>query len=171
LGYHSAGVSDIIESAGVARGTFYNYFESKREVFSAVLAQLMETVIESVVAIDTTQPIPPQVTANVHNIVRSLLSMGDGARILFTDAAGIDAEGHAALREFYGGATERIARALRTGQILGVVRAGNVQITALCLLGMLKEPVYQSLLSGEGLDETALVDEILSILGGGVLAR
>ena len=31
-GYHAAGVADIIQAAGVARGTFYLYFESKRRV-------------------------------------------------------------------------------------------------------------------------------------------
>ena len=35
-GYHRASVSDIITAAGVARGTFYNYFESKRAVFRAL---------------------------------------------------------------------------------------------------------------------------------------
>ena len=39
-GYHNAGVSHIIREAGVARGTFYNYFESKRTVFTAVLDEL-----------------------------------------------------------------------------------------------------------------------------------
>ncbi len=41
-GYHAASVSDILLIAGVARGTFYNYFDSKRAVFQAVLEGLME---------------------------------------------------------------------------------------------------------------------------------
>ena len=32
-GYHHASVSDILDEAKVARGTFYNYFDSKRAVF------------------------------------------------------------------------------------------------------------------------------------------
>lgn len=32
-GYRAASVSDIIEEAGVARGTFYLYFESKKDLF------------------------------------------------------------------------------------------------------------------------------------------
>jgi AcrR family transcriptional regulator len=35
-GYWSASITDIIRSAGVARGTFYLYFRSKRDVFLAI---------------------------------------------------------------------------------------------------------------------------------------
>jgi AcrR family transcriptional regulator len=31
-GYHLASVSDIVEHAGIARGTFYQYFDNKRHV-------------------------------------------------------------------------------------------------------------------------------------------
>jgi AcrR family transcriptional regulator len=32
-GYRVAAVSDILELAGIARGTFYHYFDSKKDVF------------------------------------------------------------------------------------------------------------------------------------------
>jgi AcrR family transcriptional regulator len=35
-GYRAAGISDIVATAGVARGTFYLYFASKAEVFLAI---------------------------------------------------------------------------------------------------------------------------------------
>src|SRR4051812_46636234 len=35
-GYRAAGVSDIVAEAGVARGSFYLYFESKAQVFLAI---------------------------------------------------------------------------------------------------------------------------------------
>ena len=170
-GYHSANVADIIESAGVARGTFYNYFASKRAIFQAVLQELMEAVTRSVTPIDIEQPIPPQVRDNLYYIVSSLQELGDGARILFTDAAGIDAEGTEAMREFYGVATNRIARALQTGQKMGLVREGDTQITASCLLGMLKEPVFQGLLRGQVFDVEGVVDAIFALVGAGLLQR
>lgn len=170
-GYHAANVADIIESAGVARGTFYNYFASKRAIFQAVLQELMEAVTRSVTPIDIEQPIPPQVRDNLYYIVSSLQELGDGARILFTDAAGIDAEGAEAMREFYGLATHRIARALQTGQHMGLVRAGDTQITASCLLGMLKEPVFQGLLRGQAFDVDGVVEAIFALVGAGLLQR
>ena len=35
-GYPATGISDIVEAASVARGTFYLYFPSKRAVFDAL---------------------------------------------------------------------------------------------------------------------------------------
>lgn len=170
-GYHAANVSDIIETAGVARGTFYNYFSSKRAIFQAVLQELMEAVTHAVTPIDINRPIPPQVRDNLCYIVSSLQELGDGARILFSDAAGIDAEGTEAMREFYGAATQRIARALQTGQQMGLVREGDTQITASCLLGMLKEPVFQGLLRGQAFDVEGVVEAIFALVGAGLLQR
>jgi AcrR family transcriptional regulator len=41
-GFHDAKIADIMESAGLAHGTFYTHFESKEEIFLAVLAEVME---------------------------------------------------------------------------------------------------------------------------------
>lgn len=39
-GFHEAGVSGITYRAGVALGTFYTYFESKEEIFQALVAYM-----------------------------------------------------------------------------------------------------------------------------------
>jgi AcrR family transcriptional regulator len=170
-GYHSAAVSDIIDGAGVARGTFYNYFESKRQIFQTVLAELMDAVAHAVAPIDVAAPIAPQVRDNLRRVVVLLRDMGDGARILFADAANIDEEGTETLAEFYGAARLRIERALRAGQELGVVRPCDVAPTASCLLGMLKEPVFQALLRREALDVDGLVDAMFGLVGSGLMRR
>ena len=44
-GYHQATIDDIVKAAGVARGTYYLYFEDKRAVF--VLVELEgESVVD-----------------------------------------------------------------------------------------------------------------------------
>jgi AcrR family transcriptional regulator len=170
-GYHGAAVSDIIEAAGVARGTFYNYFESKRAIFQAVLTELMERVTHAVAPIDITLPLAPQVRDNLRRVVALLGGLGDGARILFADAANIDAEGTEMLGEFYGTAAARIERALRTGQEMGVIRDCDVALTASCLLGMLKEPVFQGLLRKEAVNVDGLVDTVAELVWVGLLRR
>lgn len=167
-GYHQAGVADIVDDVGVARGTFYRYFESKRAVFQVVLEQMMDEVVSVVQPIDVSAPIVPQVYANLERLVRTIMAE-DVARVLFTESVGIDAEGDDALRAFYDQALSRIERALLTGQALGVVEPGDVAIRARCLLGMLKEPVIQAHLSGESLDADKLVAELASLLGRGLL--
>jgi AcrR family transcriptional regulator len=44
-GFVSAKVSDIAAEAGVAQGSFYNYFESKEDIFSELIAHVISTVL------------------------------------------------------------------------------------------------------------------------------
>jgi len=169
-GYFGASVADILDAASVARGTFYNHFESKRDVFAAVLSQLMTEVVAAVAPIAVTEPIAPQVHANLRAITSALAAAGDATRILFSDAGSVDREGEEALAAFYAHALSRVEVALRAGQAMGVVREGETRHTARCLLGCLKEPVMQARLAREPLDAAALADAIFAILQAGVLA-
>lgn len=167
-GYHRTGVADIIEAVGVARGTFYNYFDGKREAFDAVVDAMMHEVVGVVRPIDVTTDIPAQVRANLDRLVRAVMAE-DVVRVLFAEAMGIDDEGDAVLRGFYRDVLVRIEKALRTGQQLGVVRPGDVRLKARCVLGVIKEPVVQAALFGEDLDADALVAELIGLLSGGLL--
>jgi AcrR family transcriptional regulator len=44
VGYHDASIVKITEAAGVAQGTFYLYFESKRQVFDELVRDLNRRV-------------------------------------------------------------------------------------------------------------------------------
>lgn len=167
-GYHRTGIADIVDEIGVARGTFYRYFDSKRAIFGVVLNGMMEEVVSVVQPIDVSGPIPPQILANLDRLVRAITAE-DVCRVLFAESVGIDDEADDALRAFYGAALERIERALRTGQALGVVREGDVRLLARCLLGLLKEPVVQASLEHEELDVRLLIAELIAVLRGGIL--
>lgn len=167
-GYHHASVSDILEEAAVARGTFYNYFDSKRAVFGAVLEDLMEDASAVVEPIDVRQPLATQVQANIGRLIQMLQGESALARVLFVDAAGIDDEAREALASFYRTGTERIERALRTGQAMGVVAEGEVSLLAMCLLGAVKEPVFQSYLRREQVDVAALTGTVFGLITRGV---
>lgn len=45
-GVDSTAVSDIVREAHVSQGTFYNYFQSKDEIFAAVLEQATSNMVE-----------------------------------------------------------------------------------------------------------------------------
>lgn len=169
LGYHRANVSAIISAAGVARGTFYNYFESKRACFQAVLEQMMERVASAVHPIDVTRDIPNQVRENLERLFQALTENDEVPRVLFAEAAGIDEEGDEGLRGFYRAATDRLALAIATGQSLGVVRNGDPLIMARLLLGMIREPVFQAWLYGEQLDAELVVDALADVMREGIL--
>src|SRR5215471_15885914 len=47
-GYHDTNISHICDDLGIARGTLYQYFTSKRDVFAAVIDGLLERLREVV---------------------------------------------------------------------------------------------------------------------------
>jgi len=51
-GFHRAKVSDIVKAAGIARGTFYLYYNSKTELFEKLLDELMIQVVKNFADID-----------------------------------------------------------------------------------------------------------------------
>ena len=46
-GYGAASVADIVNAAGVARGTFYVHFKSKREIFIAVVSAVRADLLDA----------------------------------------------------------------------------------------------------------------------------
>jgi AcrR family transcriptional regulator len=167
-GFHGASVSDLIGEAGVARGTFYNYFEGKRAIFQEVLEELAAELTAAALPIDIHAPIAPQVRENFARVIRAAMAP-ETSRLLFTDAVGIDDQADVALRAFYDDATLRIRTALEHGQRLSIVREANTQVLAEILVGMIKGPVLLAALRGDDLDADAVVDEVLALLAVGVL--
>ena len=49
-GYAAATVDDVVARAGVARGTFYLYFKDKRDVFRALVDEMMRFLGEGLLA-------------------------------------------------------------------------------------------------------------------------
>src|SRR5512143_3842467 len=141
-GYHAAGVADIIAEAGVARGTFYLYFESKRAIFDELLGRLLALLAASVKRIDVGPGAPPpfdQLLANVNRVVDTLYDHREMTRVLLRSAPGIDADFDRKLDESYGRLRAIIESALATGEAMGLVRPCDHELASLCVLGTVKE--------------------------------
>jgi AcrR family transcriptional regulator len=52
-GFHDAKIADIVEGASTAHGTFYTHFDSKEDVFLAVLADVLEESFAVTGSVDT----------------------------------------------------------------------------------------------------------------------
>ena len=92
------------------------------------------------------------------------------SRLLFTEAVGIDEQADAAVASFYALAVARIQLALERGQAMGVVASGDMRTMARCVMGLVKEPVFQGQLAGEAPDPEGLTEALYGLLSGGLLA-
>jgi AcrR family transcriptional regulator len=65
-GYESTSVRDIVDEIGVAKGTFYYYFDSKTAVLEAVVDELIaqaQAILQEIVADETLAAIPKWIRA------------------------------------------------------------------------------------------------------------
>jgi AcrR family transcriptional regulator len=171
-GYHATTVSDIIEEAGVARGTFYLYFKSKRAIFDELLDEYLKQILGQFPRVDTSpQAEPPvrQMLGNVERVLGVLLDSQELTRILLHEAVGLDADFDRKLGEFYGQLVSLTERSLGLGQQMGLVRPCDVRVAALCIVGALKEVVDRAASCPESLPErSVLAGELLRVVLGGV---
>jgi len=176
-GYHQTSIADIVDAAGVARGTFYLYFESKSTVFLALLDELLAHLRANVVGVDVTPgaaPLPAQLLDIVRRVLRTMVDRRALANILFREAIGLDADVDQKLRGFYGSLQTFLIAALRMGQQSGAVRATlDVDASASCILGSIKQVLEQYLVnnSEQDFDVERFAHAIVDYNLNGVLAR
>lgn len=156
-GYHATSVGDIINAAGVARGTFYLHFVGKRAVFDEIVDGFFALLAQRVRPVDMAPGAPPpaaQLGEICRHILATLTANADLTRILLREAAGVDAEFDDKLHQFYDRILDLIQHALETGATLGLVRVQTPPLTnarplAHMVLGSVKELVAWLLAAGE----------------------
>jgi AcrR family transcriptional regulator len=172
-GYHQATIDDIVAEAGVARGTFYLYFEDKRAVFADLIdrfAARITMAIQRISTDDPTRPVSEQVRENIRAILGVCLSERAMTKILFTDTTGIDSDFDRKLSTFYDSVVLLLMESLRDGQALGIVGDGEPRVMAYLSIGALKELLYQAVTLGLAEESAdALTQQMYTFLSEGYL--
>jgi AcrR family transcriptional regulator len=171
-GYHAAKIDDIVAAAGVARGTFYLYFQDKRAIFEEIVDRTIARLGMAIVRVDPhdeTHSVGAQLRDNIRRIVRVLLEDRATTKILLSDALGVDPAFDRKLLSFYDEMAGLLERSLADGQQLGVVREGDVRLMSWLAMGALKEVMFQLVQRGAEYDEDKLVEGAFSFFRGGNL--
>lgn len=170
-GYHAAKIDDIVAAAGIARGTFYSYFEDKRAIFDEIIDQTFARIGASIVRVDTADParVGDQVRQNIRAIVHALLEDRATTKILLSDAVGLDPELDKKLMSFYEAIGQMLESSLTDGQERGIVAPGDVRMFSIMSLGAMKEIMYQVTMRDLGYSEDRIVEEVYGFLRQGYL--
>lgn len=170
-GYHDASVNDVIERAGIARGTFYLYFEGKAQVFESVLAEALLALRAVVRPIDVSRGAPPPARQ-----LREMLTAALGyaradrefTRLLLSSCLHPDPEVARLVDGFYRHVTDLLAASLAKGVRLGLVRPCDPALIAPLALGAVRGAVGHLLLSGRPPPLERIVDALISFAMTGV---
>lgn len=164
-GYHDTSISDLIEKAGIARGTFYLYFENKRQIFDSILDNLIIEIDNCIKTIETekegTNPLE-QLRANLTRIFTLLIENPELSKILLRHATGLDEESDHKLTEFYSNLAFKIEEALRLGTKMNLIRECDPRIASYCILGSIREVIEHITLTRSDTSEIdTIVEEVL----------
>jgi AcrR family transcriptional regulator len=171
-GYHATRIADLIEAAGIARGTFYLYFESKNAIFHELLDELLVRIQAGVGGVDvgpTAPPIRDQLLAIVRRVLATFHEHPALTRLVLRSAPGLDEEIDGKLEAFYARLHGWLVESLENARQLGFVRPDlDADPVAWCIVGAVKQLVERSLeedLEGEALDRMTVAILDFSLQG------
>jgi AcrR family transcriptional regulator len=175
-GYRAAGVTDIVTTAGVARGTFYLYFESKAQVFLAIADDFYDRLE---LAIEGGSAPPPSADSGRSSLRASFYRWFEffhqhrqAAVVILKEAPAIDPRFDRGIAELRQTAYTHFAGRVRRFQQLGLVRASlSPDIVAHLQVGMFEELVKAFVLNADHPDIDGLADQMADFEWNGVRAQ
>src|SRR4030042_3781145 len=168
-GYRMASVSDIVEEAGIGRGTFYLYFDSKKEIFLELIeayfggfADVLEVNHEYLEAAFQSDKLILRTWRN--NMMRVLEYHRDNPNltaIAYREALGSDEDFSDKVEELLKLAREKLGEEFRMMHRRGMIRDCDLELVTTMIMGssvnVILDHLYKK--SGRNLDE--LVDMIV----------
>ncbi|MBN1654139.1 MAG: TetR/AcrR family transcriptional regulator [Deltaproteobacteria bacterium] len=145
-GFYATSISDLIKEAGISRGTFYLYFDSKEALFLDLMDVFAKRIMDVVEIVDPAGPDPVQkIYQNVRRIVDVVFNNRELAVIVFRETYGLDSGIDQKLNKLYGFLREMVEGALSKGASWGIIRPVNEQLVTTALIGAIKEVFYHHL--------------------------
>ncbi len=166
-GYDAATIDDITKVAGVAKGTFYLYFDEKREVLHGLVETFLShlTAIGLSVAKQVSTPADyfDRVTHATTEILRVFSEHRALAKLAYRESMGIDRRLERMLRDFYRGIAEVEAENIRLGIKLGIFREVDPLVCAYAHIGMIERVALALYAEEPTVPPEALARQLLSI--------
>lgn len=172
-GYHATTVDDITRAAGVAKGTFYLYFDEKREVYYEVIRGFMDLVMEIGGSIGSGAASPMDFFARAEQAAQRLMAVfmdnRELARLAYRESMGMDPELEAMVARFYREIAEVEAKNIQAAIDLGIVRNVSPLLVAYAHIGMVERVLLALVDSPEDFpDPKRVVGELMQLAFDGL---
>ena len=174
-GYHATSISLVVREAGIARSTFYQYFDSKLHLFQSILDTFLQDLRASIrpISLAPAAPTPlDQIQDNLTRVLNLVLGERDLTRIILHQTNTLDRTVVQKLEDLYSEAAGMIQRSLDLGVAMNLVRPCDTRLTSFSIVGAVKEVIFQLTSSQE--PQPAIDDLVRELLGfgmGGILVQ
>ena len=163
-GYDGASVSEIVREAGVAQGTFYLYFPSKRDAAVSLRDGLMETMAKEVsAAMESRTSFEDRLEAMIAAAFKVARRNADLFRLAFIGADETHPELHSESPEHASFLTA-ITDLFRDAVDAGEMEAMDPEIAARLAIGLLQHAMIEAFVHGEGEDSGRLEQGVSALL-------
>lgn len=132
-GFHEASISGITRRAGTALGSFYTYFDSKDEIFRALVKDMSGQVAAQAGKAVTPDLAPFEVERAA---LRAFLEFARDKKEIYRIIDEAEFVDPASFREHYETTAKRILERLRKGEAEGNLREGMEEAHAWAIMGM-----------------------------------
>jgi AcrR family transcriptional regulator len=174
-GYHEATVDDITRKAGVAKGTFYLYFDEKREIYHELVRTFLQHITDIGRSVAREVKTPKDFFARTEQATNELLRVFIDhfplARLAYRESMGINPELDRMLRQFYRDLAKVEAENIRLGIELGLFRQVDPLVTAYAHIGMVERVALGLLTEKNPPEPKQVARELLSIAFEGLRKR
>ncbi len=171
-GFHAASVSEIIKRAGIARGTFYLYFNSKDAVFESILELAIHELQVRIIGVDVEEGAPPpslQLHENVSRVLNYMLSDSELIQLILAHGLPPDAPMAIRVDAFFGHVEELIASSLSYGMAVGLVRKCDPHLTAAQILGSVRGGMRHLIQAHKSFEVTEVASQLIDFALQGVI--
>lgn len=166
-GYERASMDSIAEAAGLSKGALYYCFESKAELYLAVLQNGLSWMQRQIDAIiDANGSAPQMLRSIIVAYVNVILdNPGVSSLALSGDAMRLDEALAEPVRAELGKVVGRLASLISQGVQYGMLRSCDVRAVAFAVLGMLREQCLAAM-RDESFARSRIVETTYLLLSG-----
>jgi AcrR family transcriptional regulator len=139
-GFPDASISHVIDAAGISRGTFYLYFDSKDALYLELIEHFTALVTAALEVVDPHGPDPAHgIFENVRRVVDVAFEHPELTLLVLRESRGLNQQIDQRLDRLYGFLHEMVEGALVNGASSGLTRKVYEPVIATALVGAFKE--------------------------------
>ena len=163
-GYDGASISEIVREAGVAQGTFYLYFPSKKDAAASLMDGLMETMAQAVAtAVASRTSFEDRLESMIAASFKVARKNTDLFKLVFIGADETHPELHSESPE-HASLLKVITDLFRGAVDAGEMEGMDPEIAARLVIGLLQHAMLEAFVFGEGEEVDRLEQGVSALL-------